>query len=192
MPEHDVALHIGGPTWARLGRIAQTAPPALRQTLARAMQLLTDAIMADLPPYPPQRNTPLPAQYRLPHLRNGYPTGSMYASKFKTFAQQRYFFWALRQGLIQAPYKRRHSAGLAGAISSEVVAANDHVSGAVGINEDYAPYARYVVGNDDEQAAYHQGHWWQFEPTVTRLAETHTDPAAARALDELTAYLLGE
>jgi hypothetical protein len=191
MPENNqAALFVAGPTWQRLLKIHEVSKETYASTLKRAMELLTDAVVGDERlKYPPQRNAPLPARYERPLMLGGVQVG-MYLSAFKTAKQQRYFFWALKAGEIRVPYKRKHSAGLGGAIGATVWAENDHVVGLVGINELYAPYARLVVGDDDEQALYHQGHWWQFEPTVIKIAAERQDEMIEVAIAELVARLV--
>lgn len=194
----DVILTITGPTWDALQRLG-LHEDALRAVLVDAMHQLTDAVIAGLV-YPPQSNAALPLVYARPHMRKGLPTGYAYRSGFKTLKQQRYFFAALRAGTIRVPYKRRHSAGLKGSWSKQeggsgVAVEGDAdfqsaVVGTVGINETYAPYAKYVVGNDAQQAAYHKGWWWQFEPKVAQLARDHVWQAVGRATADMLKKLL--
>ncbi len=80
--------------------------------------------------YPPQRNAPQP---------------------FKTERQRRWFFWALRTGVISVPYKRT------GILASSWRATKQ--SWSHWVIENSASYAALVVGRD-EQALYHKGHWW--------------------------------
>jgi hypothetical protein len=185
-----VSVEVKGRAWQKLQDVASIVGDVALEALEEAMWSVCDAVQRDMMDYPPPRREPLPAVYPMPHMRNGYPTGTMYMSKFKTFKQQRYFFWALREGLIQVPYRRKRSAGLRGAFHSEVWREGASVVGAVGVNEDYAPYARYVIGNDDEQAEYHKGHWPQLEERAPEVARKYIDAAVNKAVDRLIDRLI--
>jgi hypothetical protein len=86
------------------------------------------------------------------------------ASRYWTDRQRRWFFWALRNGRVDSPYRRKLSGGLRGSMSTEVRSAAGRVEGLVGPNVKYAPY---VVGQD-KQARIHQGRWWVFEDSIER------------------------
>jgi len=80
-----------------------------------------------------------------------YPTGKPGPMVFTSDKQRRYFFWALRQGKIQVPYRRT---GTLGRKWKTRVTGADRIQGIV---ENPTPYAPMVQG--DEQAAIHRGRW---------------------------------
>jgi len=136
----------------------------LQELIARFPELALDAaepamdqalvyLHGRVPEYPPK---PQPGQ----------------ASKWWTPKQRRYFWWALKQGLIQVPYKRT---GLLGRrITEQVTRQAGQVLGEIGMN---TPYGPEVVGppQDDPvtingepryQARIHEGRWWRFHDVM--------------------------
>lgn len=82
-----------------------------------------------------------------------YPPQVSRRQPFKTEKQRRYFFWALREGIIQVPYRRTGTLGRKW--TTEV--SPDGRQGRVGNN---TPYAPLVQGTREQQASYHaQGGW---------------------------------
>jgi hypothetical protein len=184
----DIRVSIEGLAWKMLQHIADIGEQELHRVLERAMSYWVFGVIDKIPPYPPQQ----PQVYK--------------PSQYWTDKQRRYFWWALREGIITLPYKRRHSAGIAGAISGQIWEDGGAVHGSVGVNQSfddagnpdtvgglkrgktggrgYAPYAKYVIGDDDEQAWYHKGHWWQFEDEVHKVAEDAGKRAAINAVKE--------
>jgi hypothetical protein len=55
----------------------------------------------------------------------------------------------------------------------------------------YAAYARLVVGDDEDQAEYHQGNGWQFERVASAAAAARKDAAITKAVRELIGRLMG-
>lgn len=89
------------------------------------------------------------------------------ASKYWTDKQRRWFFWAVKKGLISPSYKRRQSAGLGGSISTEVISQPGELIGVIGAG---MPYAPFVIGAS-RQAPLHQGRWWILEDEVEKNVE---------------------
>ena len=91
---------------------------------------------------------------------------SVYGSSFVSDRQRRYFFYALKKGLIQVPYRRGQSPGsrnLKQTWTSRVY--NNGLTGEAGTN---TPYAGYVQG-EGIQSKYHAAAGWKTEATI--LAE---------------------
>lgn len=91
-----------------------------------------------------------------------YPTPSRKKQPFKTVRQRRYFFWALRTGKIQVPYRRaedikrkwRARIDLRGTEATlNISNSSDHAAGVIG----------------PRQWRYHQGTWTQAAVTVKRF-----------------------
>lgn len=95
--------------------------------------------------YPPERHAPQP---------------------FKTEKQRRYFFYALRKGLIEVPYIRRVN------INSQDMRANWEVkpldNGFTQVIGNPISYSKYVHGNT-EQNHYHKVTGWK---TVAQIAKS--------------------
>ena len=82
---------------------------------------------------------------------HGYPAQSNAPQPFKTERQRRWFFWALKNGIINVPYKRT------GIMASSWRATKRGDSDWV--IENSAAYTALVVGRGT-QAQYHKNHWW--------------------------------
>lgn len=83
-----------------------------------------------------------------------YPPIRRQAQPFKTLKQQRWFFAALREGLITVPYVRRSMGG--GLASRWVILRTDGGMGAEVTNSSQG--GPYVMGKVD-QSRYHEGNW---------------------------------
>ena len=81
------------------------------------------------------------------------PPQRPYPQMLRTEKQRRYFFWALRNGLIQVPYVRRGKLGQSW--STSVTATGNSIHGIVGTNLKYAVW----VQNSQRQAVIHQQNW---------------------------------
>jgi hypothetical protein len=81
------------------------------------------------------------------------PPQRPYPQMLRTEKQRRYFFWALKNGLIQVPYVRRGKLGQSWTTS--VTASGNSLHGIVGTNLKYAVY----VMNSQRQAVIHQQNW---------------------------------
>jgi len=77
--------------------------------------------------------------------------------KFKTLRQRRYFFWALKHGIIQVPYRRT---GTLGRRWTSRIEANGR-RGILGNNTLYAPYVQ-----DAERQNHVLGYWTNTDQAV--------------------------
>ena len=85
--------------------------------------------------------------------------------EFKTEKQRRYFFWALREGKIEVPYRRTRTLGRKWTTKVE------HISGGVvGIVGNATPYGPYVQSRAD-QAQIHAGRWGTVEDALENLED---------------------
>lgn len=98
----------------------------------------------DLTDYPPRPQRP----YLKPPLR--------------TAKQRRYFFWALKQGIIKVPYTRTGKLGQSW--TWEITQTGAGLRGTVGTNMSYAKW----VQNEESQAAIHRGNWLTDAAAVQR------------------------
>lgn len=100
----------------------------------------------------------------------GYPAQRLAPQPFKSERQRRWFFWALASGLISSPYQR--SGKLANSWKARRSGWSDWAI------ENSQIYAYLVVGRNN-QAGYHEGHWWVaedvIEEDVSELSEEITD-----------------
>ena len=71
----------------------------------------------------------------------------------RTAKQRRYFFWALKQGIIQVPYVRTGKLGQSW--TWEITQTSAGLRGGVGTNLGYAKW----VQKEDSQARIHRGNW---------------------------------
>jgi len=100
---------------------------------------------------------------------------------FVSDKQRRWFFWALRSGQIQVPYRR---SGLLGqSWRPYVEGAGMATKGIVDTNLRYAPY----VQSRGEQARIHQGRWG----TIQTVVEQNGDEAARVFADEVEQAMKG-
>lgn len=112
----------------KLDRLA--AERVLRAPMEESLQVLQD----DLTDYPPKPQRPYPKMLR-------------------TAKQRRYFFWAIKSGVIQVPYVRTGKLGQSWTYRIETTGAG--LRGIVGTNMLSAKW----VQNEDSQAAIHRGNW---------------------------------
>jgi hypothetical protein len=83
--------------------------------------------------------------------------------EFKTEKQRRFFFWALRTGKIEVPYRRTRTLGRKWTTKVEYI--NGGVVGTIGNATPYAPY----VQSRADQAKIHAGHWGTAEDALENL-----------------------
>ena len=138
--------------------LKQVGDAALR-IMQAAMDETLSYLHQELPPYPAGNAGRRPKIYPRAYKR----TGQRYLSGFKTLKQQRFFFWAMRAGVLSVPYRRTGT--LQREITTRSVAAADGVTGYIGSNLGYAPF---VIGDDAQQAPIHQGRWWQLRAEVEK------------------------
>ena len=173
---------------------------ALSQLTAEMPQILTAAmdetlryLDQNLPPYPAGNAGELPKSYTRQPEKRGFKSAKQrryffwalragiievhsgaYQSKFKSRKQQGYFFWAMASGKITLPYKRIGK--LQQEITTESTVNGNEVIGRIGTAIAYAPY---VIGDDTQQAPIHKGRWWQLADEVEKNL-----PDATRVLEE--------
>ncbi len=82
-----------------------------------------------------------------------YPSKSTGKVRFKTARQRRYFFWAVKNGVIQVPYARTGKLGQSW--NTQVTEAGIGMYGKIGTNMGYAKW----VQSAESQARIHQGNW---------------------------------
>lgn len=82
-----------------------------------------------------------------------YPPPSTGKVTFKSAKQRRYFFWALKEGLIQVPYVRTGKLGQSW--TWKVTVTGSGLRGEVGTNLSYAHW----VQRQGSQARIHRGNW---------------------------------
>lgn len=87
----------------------------------------------------------------------GYPAQSGRVQPFKTDRQRRWFFWALRNGLIAVPYRR--TGRLANSWRAERRGPSDWLLG------NSAEYSGLVIG-EGRQSKYHEDNWWTAESLI--------------------------
>lgn len=88
---------------------------------------------------------------------------SIYGKPFQSRRQQRYFFYALKAGLIQVPYRRGSSPGSRNLKQQWTVqATNDGMTVEIGNNTPYGP----LVQGQGRQSLYMKAVGWQTEKQV--------------------------
>lgn len=134
-----------------------------------------------VPEYPLVSGKPLPKIYQ-----RRRKDGTTYLSKFKSQKQQGKVFMLLKQGKI--PYRRTGQLGRS--ITSAIKElTNASVSVVIGTN---TPYAPYVIGDDNEQALYHKGVWWQLVKVIERELPVINAEAQKATVDGIRRLLNGE
>ena len=73
--------------------------------------------------------------------------------RFKSAKQRRYFFWALKQGVITVPYHREGKLGQSW--TTKIDETGSGMYGKIGTNLSYAKW----VQSAESQARIHQGNW---------------------------------
>jgi hypothetical protein len=103
-----------------------------------------------------------------------YPPQTRKPQPFKTARQRKYFFWALRTGKIQVPYRRKDK--VKKGWRSRIDLRGSDVS-LVAWNID--PAAEGLMGRN--QWGYHRGNWWQahvilrkYQPIATKYVDEET------------------
>lgn len=144
----------------QMGRIA--AIDVLRPAMEASLLSLHD----DMTDYPPRPQRPYPRMLR-------------------TAKQRRYFFWALKQGIIQVPYTRTGKLGQSW--TWEITQTSAGLRGVVGTNMGYAKW----VQSQESQAMIHRGNWLTDAGAVNqRRAEIGRRFAAA--IRQARAGMIGE
>jgi hypothetical protein len=149
-----------------------TDPDKLARVLLYAARRAAAVAEQSVSEYPPPRNAERPKTYKRFRLFNGKPTGQTYMSKWKN-PQQQYFVHMLAQ---RGGIRYRRTGGLGQSITTDVYARADAVGFHIGTNK---TDAQYVIGEKDNQAAYHQN-WWTPLPENVRQ---HADAIKAEFID---------
>jgi hypothetical protein len=95
-----------------------------------------------------------------------YPPRKRMAMGFVSAKQRKFFFWALRTGRIEVPYRRGLSPN-SERLAQRWTAVQRGLSTIVGNNASYAPY---VQGN--RQSAYHKRVGWKTARDVLKAEKT--------------------
>lgn len=137
------------------------------QAVQGAMLLAGAHIEGKMKAYPPQ---------------SGATRKSVYNKTFKTDKQRRFFFYALKKGIIQLPYRRKLGGGLAGAWT--VRAFDQGLSVEIGNNTSYGP----LVQGQGRQSLYHKAGGWATDEAVlereTPAVVAYVKDAIEQALSE--------
>jgi len=91
-----------------------------------------------------------------------YPSKSTGKVRFKSAKQRRYFFWALKQGVITVPYVRTGKLGQSW--NTHIDETGGGMYGKIGTNMSYAKW----VQNAESQARIHQGNWLTDEQAFSK------------------------
>lgn len=124
-----------------LTRLVLSASDRGRATLRNATMAGALTALSYIKPYP-QANRP--------------SRSSVYGQTWKSEKQRRYFFFALRKGVIQVPYRRGLSPGSQRLGRSWTAKAIDDTSVAIGTNVTYAP----MVKDEGRQTRYMKAVGW--------------------------------
>lgn len=118
-------------------------------------------------------------------IRNFYPPVRRRRMIFKTDKQRRYFFWALRRGIIKVPARR--TGRLRRAVYAETVQTNrNSYTFAVVVDLKRAPYAPYVIGQ--KQAEYHAGNWLRLATSMRASRNLITERATMQYLETMNGF----
>lgn len=104
---------------------------------------------------------------------------------YMTPKAKRYFWWALGQGIIEVPYRRGSSPGSEKMGANWTVTTPNWYTATVG---NKAKYAKYVMGDKEDQARYHQGIW---QP-ASQIAAMELDDIMDKVRDKIQAKLAGK
>lgn len=89
---------------------------------------------------------------------SAYPMGNQHRPQpFVSEKQRKYFFWALREGLIEVPYRRGQSPGSEDLAQSWWTKSEGALKVLVGNDTSYGP----LVQGPGTQTAYHQATGWK-------------------------------
>lgn len=113
--------------------------------------------------------------------RNSPSRASVYGTAFQSDRQQRWFFWALRAGAVDVPYRRGQSGGSRNLQQSWTTLMETDTRVVVGTN---VPYAQLVMG--ETQSKYMAAVGWR---TVTAILPT-VEPQVKAGLEAGIAKIL--
>jgi hypothetical protein len=112
-----------------------------------------------------------------------YPTGEQHRPQpFKTDKSRRWFFWALRTGLIEVPYRRGQSPSSEDHQQSWTHRRNaDGLKQTIGSDTTYGP----LLQGPGQQTAYHKATGWKDIDTVAEEESDTVIEFIVRAVDKL-------
>lgn len=147
-----------------------------QKILAQAGKRMGVAAESVIPVYPPASGKPRPKIYTRTRK-----DGSTYLSAFASQAEQGKVFSLIDEGKI--PYPR------SGILGRSITSAISDLTGSsvtvrIGTAISYAPL---VIGDDDQQAAYHKGTWWQLSAVMaenTAIIETAGNQALTKGVEQ--------
>lgn len=141
-----------------------------KRILAEAGKRMGVKAESYVPEYPPASGKPRPKIYTRTRA-----DGSTYLSAFKSQKQQGKVFTLIKAGDV--PYNR---SGMLGRTITSAISDLTGSSVTVRIGTSYK-VAPLVIGNDEEQAAYHRGTWWQ----LNKVMDDNNDAILAEGEDAL-------
>lgn len=107
------------------------------------------------------------------------PPQRPYPNMLRTAKQRRYFFWALKQGIIKVPYERRGKLGQSW--TWRISSLGNGLHGVAGTDKSYAKY----VQSSAHQALIHRGNW---RTEMDAIRELRSD-IIARFRRDIAAYV---
>ena len=114
-----------------------------------------------------------------------YPGGNQHRPQpFKTEKQRRFFFWALRNDIIEVPYRRGQSPGSEDHSQSWTVKGmKGGLQQVIGSDTSYGP----LLQDADRQASYHKETGWKTTDEVIEEKEEQVLKAIQRKVDSILA-----
>lgn len=125
--------------------------------MAKAVKAAATHVKGKIATYPPVRRGPQP---------------------FKTDKSRRYFFWALRNGKIDVPYRRGASPGSETLGRKWTISAQD--SGLTAVVGNNVSYGRLVQG--ESQTGYHKTTGWK---TTEQVADEERETVVRMLVEEI-------
>jgi len=114
-----------------------------------------------------------------------YPDGNQHRPQpFKTAKQRRFFFWALRQGIIEVPYRRGQSPGSEDHQQSWTVKGmKGGLQQMIGSDTSYGP----LLQDKQRQASYHRQTGWKTTDEIVEEEEEKVLNQIKKRVDEILA-----
>ena len=114
-----------------------------------------------------------------------YPSGNQHRPQpFKTAKSRRFFFWALRQGIIEVPYRRGQSPGSEDHGQSWTVKGlKGGLQQVIGNDTSYGP----LLQHPNKQASYHKQTGWKDTDEVAKEQEKEILKGIQRKIDSILA-----
>jgi len=103
---------------------------------------------------------------------------------FKTEKSKRYFFWALKQGIIEVPYRRGQSPGSEDHGQSWTIKGmKQGLQQAIGSDTSYGP----LLQDPQQQTAYHKETGWKDTDTVAKAEADDVLKEIKKGVDKILA-----